>query len=158
MSSLETNTSYTSQRTSNLKAHITTGQLWGRVLFKESIDNGRIHTRIQPGIVSMTPPCLPSGSWLISITFLFFKISKDSFLIVRTSAEMYRGAAMIAHKLNCVFCCSIDNPLFPINNMSGSFQCPGPAAETSNESDCFDNEATQSVIDLIDQKASLISP
>ena len=36
MSSLETNTSYTSQRTSNLKAHITTGQLWGRVLFKES--------------------------------------------------------------------------------------------------------------------------
>ncbi|MFO0384201.1 MAG: hypothetical protein ACK506_21055 [Pirellula sp.] len=36
MSSLETNTSYTSQRTSNLKAHITTGQLWGRVLYKES--------------------------------------------------------------------------------------------------------------------------
>lgn len=36
MSSLETNTTYSTQRTSNRAASITKWQLWGRVLFKES--------------------------------------------------------------------------------------------------------------------------
>ncbi|MFN7878076.1 MAG: ABC-2 transporter permease [Pirellula sp.] len=36
MSSLETNTTYTTQRPGNLSAPIAKGQLWGRVLFKES--------------------------------------------------------------------------------------------------------------------------
>lgn len=36
MSSLETKATYTSQRSSNLAASITTGQLWGRILYKEA--------------------------------------------------------------------------------------------------------------------------
>jgi hypothetical protein len=36
MSSLETNTTYTSKRSSDLTASISKGQLWGRILFKES--------------------------------------------------------------------------------------------------------------------------
>lgn len=90
---------------------------------------------------------MPKGSWLISMRFLklymrlinqnysssllsyyrFNKIFLNSGRMRSKSVDIINGAAIIAHNAICDWLWSIESPKFPINSISGSFQCPGPA-------------------------------
>ncbi len=72
-------------------------------------------------------PCRPSGSWSTAITSALrstLSVFVDGLMML---VPISIGAAMIAHRLKWVrSSLSVRLPL-PTCNMSGSFQCPGPA-------------------------------
>src|SRR6266436_1444835 len=76
-------------------------------------------------------PCMPSASWLTAIISLFVRIALISGVIDRKSFPAISGAASIAHKLKCERYSIVVIPPLPTSSMSGSFQCPGPAAPSS---------------------------
>ena len=70
-------------------------------------------------------PWTPRGSWLTAITSIFVKISLVASDILRISFPAIRGAARSDQRLKWAILCLFET--IPTINISGSFQCPGPA-------------------------------
>ena len=98
---------------------------------KEADDERSILHRLRPNFTGtglQSPlPCFPRGSWSTAMTSRFSSMLRISGVMERTSLPASSGAARIAHNAMCDRYSSADKRPLPTSNMSGSFQCPGPA-------------------------------